>query len=616
MSDPGAPPIAVDFQLANPVDEVFAVDGATFDDSSRLSNLGLIMFILISDWKQWVDRRVETIRFLDPDTVRRQVSVDMTVPALPAVLRHEGKPLRLMPLGLLRKRRLVQFDLLDESHRVLPLLSSRSNGALAAATLAQAARAFAQKPGSTLPPRLAADLWAIATEPAQEALKVWTRLAQADPNDPGDVQWRHTLTRKWRFMALANDLARNFMVVTPLQCDPGDRRVIKFAYTEPAQVSGTRRLRWQPIRQLKGMLANGEAFAPAPGRRCTLSVTARVADAGEPLPGLTFTITPTPTGTVRHAITAADGAWAEQLDAGTHNLRVTTPSGFILTSPESALTILLEDDHELLLEFRRVPKGEESPASELTWRSRRREQVGFDPKTIDITAPAAGQARSYHLEYVVSEGMQATFASLSELPAAQPAEPAGAAEGRTDYHRATQDRVHLYLSNVPQEYTATATIKLRPRTSTVVRSGTLASLLSLAMITVVRLRWQALGVGNLGTEVALLLAVPGGLSAYVARGQADRFTTIVLSGLRALAFTPTVWCLAAGTSVLISRAVHVERQGALHVGSPLDWTNHALEAVIALNLATAVVMAAAFLRAARPPETRQLIHLAAEDGEA
>jgi hypothetical protein len=677
-TNPAAQPPSV----TNPIDRVFSVNAETFDESTVLSNLGLIMFILISDWKGWVDRRVESVRFLDPDTARCKVSVDMTIPALPGILQHNDEPLRLMPLALLRKRRLVQFDLRDEAGRALPLLSSRSNGALAAATLTRAARAFTEREAEPMPAALLRDLWLVANEPAQPALRAWTRLAQADPDDPDDVAWRRALTGSWRFMALSNDLARNFMVVTPLECAPGDRRVIKFAYTEPARASPTRRPSLSGRRLAKIATVFRE---PRHGtsRRHTLTVEALVdSPKRRPLPGVLIQVNQ---GAVTETtgITGPDGRWAEQLEAGSHTLTISVPAGYIARHPPSRdgkLTITLTGDHSLRVPFLEVPRKEDSPAGQLSRSRRLREQAGLDPKTIDITAPAAGQARSYHLEYVVSEGMQATFASLSELPSAQPAEPpepagqgqstptdgssigqeardppddagapadadathgasvlprsapalseADAAEQiveqedtnpsdapptpKTDYHRATEDRVHLYLSNVPQEYTAAATVKLRPRSSTIVRAGTLAAVLSLAMIGIITWRWEALGVSNIGSEIALLLAVPGGLSAYVALGHADRFTTIVLSGLRALAFTPTFWCLTAAVCVLISRTVHIDPDGKTHVGDPLDWTTTALIAVLALNTLTVLLIGTAYMRAAKPPESRQLEQPAAQ----
>jgi hypothetical protein len=588
--------------IASPIDDVFAVGPESYADSPQLRNLGLIMLLLLTDWKGWTDRRVESVSFLDPDTVRRRVSVDFTIPALPTVIQRRGVPLQYVPVALLRKRRLIQFDLRDESGRVLPLVASKANGALAAATLVEAARAFA-RPGEQLPPpSILRDIWEIASSEPNHALKTWASLAQCPSGVGGDTAWREALTRSWRFMSLANDLARNFVVVTPLECHVGDRRVIKFAYTEPARIATTRRSSWRHGRTPKRTAAPGGTQTIEMTRRCTLTVQAQVEDGLAPLAGMAFTLTSTTTSQRTVCLTDEHGRWIDQVDAGSHTVELTTPSGLILTAPESTLTVNVERDTLIHLTFRPVPHGEEPSTNAISWIGRRREQVGRDPKTVEITAPAAGQARSYHLEYLVAGGMQATFATLSELPSAQPSEQAPPKQGRTDRHRASDDRVHLYLSDVPQEFTATATIKLRPRTSTVVRGGTFVSALSFAMIAVIRWRWRTLGVANLGTEVALLLAVPGGLSAYVARSQADRFTSIVLTGIRGLASASVVWCLLAATIVLIARAVSVDSHGLTHVGVPLSWTNAALGGVLSLNAATFVLMASAWLRSARPPE--------------
>ncbi|HEY4811820.1 MAG TPA: carboxypeptidase-like regulatory domain-containing protein [Solirubrobacteraceae bacterium] len=601
---------ASDVRVGHSINDVFAVDRDNYATSTKLRDYGLITFLLLSDWQHWMDRRVESVRFLDPDTVRRQVSVDLTVPRLPKIMvERDGTPVQFLPLGLLRKRRLAQFDLWDESRRVLPLMSSGSNGALAAATLMEGARAFA-RPRTDLPPKpILDDIWDITNAQADHALETWRRLAQG--GHPGDAEgdWRRILTCSWRFMSLANDLARSFLVLTPIHCHADDRRVIKFAYTEPALIARNgkaRRSRNGFRRTLPVANASTSRSASEP-RRCTLHVKMSTENSNRGLPGLCLTLTHAESSASRTIVTGADGCWTDQVQSGLYHLQVEAPAGLLLTEPDT-LSIDIKNDRTLLLTFREVPHRQEPEPAERTWRGRRSEQIGWGPKTVEITAPAAGHARSYHLEYLVAEGMQATFATLSELPSAEPTDDnvaqndATGFEPRTDRHHATEDRVHLYLSDVPQEYTASATIKLRPRTSTVVRGATFVSALSLAMILVVRWRWQSLGVSNIGTEVALLLAVPGGLSAYVARSHSDRFTSIVLTGLRTLALSTTLWCLLAATIVLVSRSAYVNDHGLTHVGRPLWWTNLALDLVLVCNLAALMLLANAWRRAASPPE--------------
>lgn len=72
---------------------------------------GLATLRLFIHSAAWVVRRVERIEFLDDWTVRRKVSLDYVVPAGGPVLQcPDGTHLRLLPLALMRRKTLVNFD--------------------------------------------------------------------------------------------------------------------------------------------------------------------------------------------------------------------------------------------------------------------------------------------------------------------------------------------------------------------------------------------------------------------------------------------------------------------------------------------------------------------------
>ena len=596
------------------LDALFADGASTFLESVELRAFGLVAFAMMADWKAWVGRRVETVTFLDPDTVRRQVSVDFTVPELPIIFEPDGgRSLQLLPLALLRKRRLTHFDLRDETGKTLPLITGRANGALAASALAEAARAFQPDPQLDPFPRgnLSDDLWQIATLPAYNARKIWRSLAQTRAGDSQlERDLRHTLTKSWRFMSLANDLARNLIVATPLLVEGEERRIIKFAYTEQARYPTTSLARpRQSSRRVKSR--NG-------GPRWILTINAFVENGTSysPMADLRFELLKRDDSVYRKKHhTQSTGAWAGQVEAGTYRLVLAIPDGLMLTGHEDQSSLAIETDTTVELIFRPVPEATGPKTAKLSlWRKLLR-QVGWDPKTVEIRVPAAAQARSYHFEYVVSAGMQATWSCLRTQPAAHSlagdSPETASLESSTpppepDWHTRTEHRVHLYRTNVPQEYTAIAEIKLRPRTSTILRGASWVSLLSLTMVAIMRWRWYALGTGATEAEVTLLLAVPGGLSAYVARSQSDTFTSMVLVGLRGLALSSALWCLAAGTLITVSRAVWVGQKGIMHVGAQLASTSALLNCVLLLNLASLALLLAAWRRSARPPESKEL----------
>src|SRR5207248_6685635 len=107
---------------------------------SSCRHCGLTMLRLFVRSADWVVRRVENIDFLDERTVRRRVSVDFAAPPeAVAFLRDDGRRVRILPLALMRRKSLINFDLRDEENRPISLLGLRQNQAITLAV----ARAWA-----------------------------------------------------------------------------------------------------------------------------------------------------------------------------------------------------------------------------------------------------------------------------------------------------------------------------------------------------------------------------------------------------------------------------------------------------------------------------------------
>jgi hypothetical protein len=112
---------------------------------------------LMSEPREWVERRVEGITFVDDTTMRRYTSVHLVVPDFaeraPADLPDVS--LTHVPLALIEKGLLVNLDVLDEGGRSLPVLTKRQNGRIAAEILIQRARLLVrQKRNEELAPAL------------------------------------------------------------------------------------------------------------------------------------------------------------------------------------------------------------------------------------------------------------------------------------------------------------------------------------------------------------------------------------------------------------------------------------------------------------------------------
>jgi hypothetical protein len=100
------------------------------EDSRRL--LALATLIHLHEETAWMHRRVETVELLDASHVRRRVSVDFSIPETNFI---EGmvraRFVNYLPLALLQKRPLVNFDVRDESGQSVPVLSKAENAELA-----------------------------------------------------------------------------------------------------------------------------------------------------------------------------------------------------------------------------------------------------------------------------------------------------------------------------------------------------------------------------------------------------------------------------------------------------------------------------------------------------
>jgi hypothetical protein len=87
--------------------------------------------VLLRHQAAWRHRRAETITVLSHEHVRRQVSVDFTVPEA----QREGLRLSaeefVVPLALLIKRPLVHFDLRNEEQHAIPLLTAEQHRVIA-----------------------------------------------------------------------------------------------------------------------------------------------------------------------------------------------------------------------------------------------------------------------------------------------------------------------------------------------------------------------------------------------------------------------------------------------------------------------------------------------------
>lgn len=191
--------------------------------------VGFLNVALMLRWNQWVHRRVELLRFIDEDVAHRRVSVDFTFPWWYHEARGtpERDPARLLvPLALLRKGTLVNFDLRDEGGNALPLLTTPQNGIVAEASLAMLAGFVLNE---IVPNEIRCDIRQLVSEPANEAQTTLARLF--DRRDVAAAS-RSLLNDDQVFRSIANVLAKRFLALTMIDLRRQQRRVLHFSYDD------------------------------------------------------------------------------------------------------------------------------------------------------------------------------------------------------------------------------------------------------------------------------------------------------------------------------------------------------------------------------------------------
>jgi hypothetical protein len=200
--------------------------------------VGFWLGIGVAAPNEWVHRRVETISFADNETVRRKVSVDLTIGSHTPEVSFGLTKYRLVILALLEKRTLSSLDVFDEAGRTLPILTTQQNGVLAGQVLCSIAKALV-RPADTS--SLESDLKYIALSPRELAearqAELIERLNALDDDDP-----LKPLSGMPVFTDFLRNLASNFVLVTLVSGGIGERRILKFAYHSPVEeIPGHRR---------------------------------------------------------------------------------------------------------------------------------------------------------------------------------------------------------------------------------------------------------------------------------------------------------------------------------------------------------------------------------------
>ena len=215
---------------------------------------GLRLLALVVSSPAWVTRRVEAVSFRDHRTVRRRVSIDFAVPASAPQFVVNDTWYRLLPLTIMRRKSLVNFDLRDETDASVSLLGLRQNQAVTLALVEALANAVLKT--NELPPEAAGFLRKLVVGD-QPQLIAACEFAE-DASAPPDVR---RLVANRSFNHVMKRVAEDFVMFVFVPVDGPARRVYKFRYDEPM----SRRYRES------GSKANGYRRFTAPVTRFALA---------------------------------------------------------------------------------------------------------------------------------------------------------------------------------------------------------------------------------------------------------------------------------------------------------------------------------------------------------
>lgn len=209
--------------------------------------------------KVWRQRKVEAIEWRGESLYRRKVSIDFTMPdrsEFPeywaAFEGHSDKTV-VIPLSMMRKGVLHDFDLVDESRHPIPVCTREQHEKIAqAALLTRATKEIEDRGlGRTLDDDLQEQLVNIVHENnAIVASTLFDRFVDARALAPGTwhSDQRRALLDSAGFVQLLHSFAGQYLMCVFLAGLPGQRRVVKFAYEDQAGPSEARSTLFRSIR--------------------------------------------------------------------------------------------------------------------------------------------------------------------------------------------------------------------------------------------------------------------------------------------------------------------------------------------------------------------------------
>lgn len=186
--------------------------------------LGREIGFLLLTMSEWVHRRVDSRHFVGDSRARRHVSMDLQTHLRPAfgypVVEDVWPDALVLPLTLLKKEPLTEFDLRDEKGESVPVLTADENVWVAWSILVAAAEAVIE---DDLSDEEINALRAVASASANTAPVELERLSTHE-------RLKSAIDESPVFRRFAADLADKFLLLAVVPEDGRSRRILKYSH--------------------------------------------------------------------------------------------------------------------------------------------------------------------------------------------------------------------------------------------------------------------------------------------------------------------------------------------------------------------------------------------------
>lgn len=219
-----------------PVPGILDMSDVTANPAARCCvECGRMLLLLLLQSSTWVSHRTEHVCFRDDRSVMRRVTVEFHVPTSAPVFRgDDGQPYSLLPLSVMRRKTLVNFELRDEAGRSVVMPSLRQNQAITESMLLACAEAALD--GSAGAAGVSQEIVRFVHEVVsgdQEKLSAAFRTLDPPTAAPAVL----CVYDQPIFKAMLNRMADNFVLWVMIPADAPRRRTLVFCCDEPLQLS-------------------------------------------------------------------------------------------------------------------------------------------------------------------------------------------------------------------------------------------------------------------------------------------------------------------------------------------------------------------------------------------